>query len=49
MSKNKSTRNRLSVSADKVQMKSKVNGITDQNQNQGHNTQKQALGPNTER
>ncbi|MEM5769429.1 MAG: hypothetical protein AAGU32_14210 [Bacillota bacterium] len=35
--------------ADKVQLKSERNGISAENQNQQHNTQKEALGPNTKR
>lgn len=34
---------------DKTQQKSKVNGVSAESQNQGHNTQKEALGPNTKR
>jgi hypothetical protein len=34
--------------AGKVHLKSR-NGISSENQNQSHNTQKEALGPNTKR
>lgn len=45
MSKNKKG-NRL---VDKVHLKSERTGITEENQNQQHNTQKEAMGPNTKR
>ena len=48
MSKNKKG-NRLEISADKVHLKSERNGITEENQNQQRNTQKQAMGPNNKR
>lgn len=48
MSKNKKG-NRLGISADKVHLKSERTGITEENQNQQHNTQKEAMGPNTKR
>lgn len=48
MSKNKKG-NRLEISADKVHLKSERNGISEENQNQQHNTQKEAMGPNTKR
>ncbi len=33
----------------KVELTSKENGVSKENQNQQHNTQKQAQGPNTKR
>lgn len=42
-------RNDIKTGADKVHLKSAKNGITNENQNQKHNTQKEALGPNTKR
>ena len=48
MSKNKKG-NRPEISADKVHLKSERNGIAEENQNQRHNTQKEAMGPNTKR
>jgi hypothetical protein len=41
--------NKLDIAAGKVQLKSEGNGISVENQNQQHNTQKEALGPNTKR
>lgn len=48
MSKTRS-RNEIKKATDKVQLKSKKNSVSEENQNQKHNTQKQALGPNTKR
>lgn len=48
MSKNRS-RNELKKAAEKVQLKSKNNSVSEENQNHNHNTQKQALGPNIKR
>lgn len=48
MSKNNKG-NRLEISANKVHLKSERNGIAEENQNQQHNTQKEAMGPNTQR
>lgn len=48
MSKTRS-RNKLKAAAAKVQLKSAKNGVSVENQNQKHNTQKEALGPNTKR
>lgn len=45
----KKSRGKVFESMDKVQVKSARNGITTENQNQSHNTQKEALGPNTKR
>lgn len=42
-------RNNIKTAAEKVQLKSAKNGLTNENQNQKHNTQKEALGPNTRR
>lgn len=42
-------KNRLGAAAGKVQHKSAKNAVSEENQNQGHNTQKEALGPNTRR
>lgn len=42
-------RNKLKTAADKVQLKSEKNGVSIENQNQKHNVQKEALGPNTKR
>jgi hypothetical protein len=47
MSKNK--KGNLKAAAEKADLKSKNNGISSENQNQSHNTQKEALGPNTKR
>lgn len=47
MSKSRS-RNKQNESA-KVQLKSAKNGVSIENQNQKHNVQKEALGPNTKR
>jgi hypothetical protein len=41
--------NKFETEAGKVQLKSERNGISVENQNQHHNTQKEALGPNTKR
>lgn len=45
----KTNREKKKMSMDKVQAKSARNGVSIENQNQGHNTQKEALGPNTRR
>ncbi len=42
-------KNSLKVSAGKVELRSKKDGVSEQNQNQQHNTVKQAKGPNTKR
>ncbi len=42
-------KNRPDISAEKVELTSRKNGLTKQNQNQRHNTIKQAQGPNTKR
>ena len=47
MTKNK--KESIKPVADKVDLKSKRKGISSENQNQNHNTQKEALGPNTKR
>lgn len=44
MKKNKGIK---ACAADKVQLKGE--GLSPQNQNQNHNTQKEAMGPNTKR
>lgn len=45
----KQEKNSLKISADKVELISKKDGISEQNQNQQHNAVKQAQGPNTKR
>ncbi len=42
-------KNRLDISTVKIELKSNKDGISEQNQNQGHNAVKQAQGPNTKR
>ncbi len=42
-------KNSLKVSAGNVELRSKKDGVSEQNQNQQHNTVKQAKGPNTKR
>ena len=42
-------KNRPGIAAGKIQHKSATNAVSGENQNQGHNTQKEALGPNTRR
>jgi hypothetical protein len=42
-------KNSFKTSADKVELMSKRVGVTEQNQNQQHNTIKQAQGPNTKK
>ena len=48
MSKKKDS-DKLKVAADKVHLRSSANVGSMENQNQNHNTQKEALGPNTKR
>lgn len=48
MSKTRS-RNEIKKVAKKVQLKSKKNSVSEENQNQNHNTQKQVLVSNTKR
>jgi len=45
----KQEKNSLKISADKVELISKNDGVSKQNQNQRHNVIKQAQGPNTKR
>ena len=48
MSKNRKS-NKPEIAVNKVHQKSERNGIAEENQNQQHNTQKEAMGPNTKR
>ena len=48
MSKKKGS-DKLRHTADKVHLRSSANVGSMENQNQNHNTQKEALGPNTKR
>jgi hypothetical protein len=41
--------NKPGIAAGKVRLKGEGNGVSAENQNQRHNTQKEALGPNIKR
>ncbi len=46
---NKKGSDKVKFTADKVRVRSSANAGSVENQNQNHNTQKEALGPNTKR